>query len=82
MSDPVNIQNWIFNAVSVFLIVEAVIGIFNAVVDKKDAKAQARIWSRSFFMIVAAVLIFYLNHATPVTVNFPKVRRNFNNGEL
>lgn len=79
MPDPVTIQNWVFNAVSIFLIVEGVLNIMNAMSKKdKDSKTvtQARIWVQSILMIVSAVIIFWLTHSTDVKVNFGRSRNN------
>lgn len=79
MPDPVTIQNWVFNAVSIFLIVEGVLNIMNVMSKKdKDSKTvtQARIWIQSILMIVSAVIIFWLTHSTDVKVNFGRSRNN------
>jgi uncharacterized membrane protein HdeD (DUF308 family) len=81
MPDPASIQNWIFNAVSIFLIVEGVLNAINVMSKKKDTVStisQARIIIQSILMIVAAIVIFWLNHSTPVQVNIQRPRNNFN----
>lgn len=86
MADPVSIQNWVFNAVSAFLVVEGVLSIVNVVYDKdkKTGSQQARIWIRSVLMIVAAIIMFWLIHSTETTVRNTtnrsiNNRSNFNN---
>lgn len=86
MADPVSIQNWVFNAVSAFLVVEGVLSIINVVYDKdkKTGAQQARIWIRSVLMIVAAIIMFWLIHSTETTVRNTtnrsiNNRSNFNN---
>jgi uncharacterized membrane protein HdeD (DUF308 family) len=80
MPDPINIQNWVFNAVSIFLIVEGVLNIMNAI-NNKDSKTvtQARRWIQSILMIVSAVIIFWLTHSTELKVNVGRPRNNYNN---
>lgn len=88
MADPVSIQNWVFNAVSAFLIIEGVISVVNLVYekDKKTPTQQARIWIRSILMIIAAIVIFWLIHSSETSVRVRSTnvrsmnnRSNFNN---
>lgn len=81
MPDPVNIQNWIFNSVSVFLIVEGVISVMDAMSDKnKTTLSQARAWLRSILMVVSAIIIFWLTHSTETSVRNVSRRNNYGGG--
>lgn len=81
MSDPISMTNWIINSVAILLIVEGVIEIVNAVYKKDQTTIhQARIWLRSLLMIVSAIVIFWINRKTPISIgNMPKVRMTGNN---
>lgn len=81
MPDPINIQNWIFNAVSVFLIVEGVVSVLDSMSDKnKTTLSQARSWLRSILMVVAAIIIFWLTHSTEVSIRNVGMNRRNNYG--
>ena len=71
MPDAVTIQNWVFNAVSIFLIIEGVLMVMDSMQAKdKTTLSQARAWIRAILMIVLAVVIFWLTHSTKIKVNF------------
>lgn len=74
MPDPVSMTNWIINSIAALLIIEAVIEIVNTMYKKDQTTVhQARIWLRSLLMIVSAVILFWINLKSPVSLNLPKV---------
>jgi uncharacterized membrane protein len=71
MPDAITIQNWVFNAAAIFLIIEGVLSTMDAMqANDKTTLSQARAWIRAILMVMLAIFIFWLTHSTKVKVNF------------